>query len=87
METLTRTINTALQLARAHGIQSPGHIDQLIGSMARKLTDGLNDRQIYDHGYRLAITLANDESKSTAIENLIEQVRRTGNPLTNLQAM
>ncbi len=87
MEKLARTIQTALHLAHSSGIEKPDHIDQLIGAMVRKLADGIPDHDIYGFGRSLSKVLADQEQHSDAIQQLIDQVKRTGNPLTHAQAI
>lgn len=87
MEKLNRTINSALLLANAHGIENPSQVDQLIGAMTRKLADGLRDWEIYYHGRELAKQLSKNENANRAIDQIIDQIQRTGNPLTAAQAL
>jgi len=79
---LNRALNTAYQLAHATGVEDPLHIDAIIGATARKLADGLTDADAYDVGHALAKKLALKENCSRSINQMIERIRTSGNPLT-----
>lgn len=82
MDKSQRAINTAHDLARANGVELPGHVDQIIGLMVRKHADGLPDAAVYDAGRTLAKQLAKQEHGQRGIQQLLDSLQTHGNPLT-----